>query len=90
MGSTEGEIVVGAIELGWNEGLSEVITVVIVNDSNKEQKSNKINIGRSSSQDKLMRITNTMTSSKQSCVEWKFTKLSKSIGMINFADPIRL
>ena len=45
MGSSEGEIVVGTIELGWNEGLSEGIIVGIVNDSNKGQKSNKINIG---------------------------------------------
>jgi hypothetical protein len=69
VGSSEGEIAIDSIELGWNEGLSEGIIVGIVNDSNKGQKSNKINIGRSSSQEKLMRITNTMTSSKQSSVE---------------------
>jgi hypothetical protein len=64
------EIVVGTFELGWNEGLSEAITVGIVNDvSNKVHTSNKINIERSSSLDKLMRITNTMTSSKQSSVD---------------------
>jgi hypothetical protein len=78
VGSSEGEIAIDSIELGWNEGLSEDIIVGIVNDSNKGQKSNKINIGRLSSQEKLMRITNTMTSSKQSSVKWKFTKIIKT------------
>ena len=51
----------------------------IVNDSKKVHKSNKINIGRSSSLDKLMRITNTMTSSKQSSVDNNILSFQSSV-----------